>query len=554
MTFNEASGTIDWDKLRDTYALEILTDLEDDEAKKLAQVKAESRRRLSSLITPKNEERRTTLLTSDEKHNDSRIMKKKYYYRIKKRTKKKMSSQSVLNNAKQYLVMNNVYAKRKKAKKSGGKSNKKVKKYYKKQTVGYGTKVKILNYHGQNCVDRSSFNAYNNNNNVTSKKSKKKGKGKGYSYYNNNDDGTDDTYYYQRRLKKTKRYSRWNFGLKALMAGKRMKQIKQTNKKYRSPSSQYSQKATTSASNDDTYYSTNYYYGKGKGKKSKSNSYNNSNNQLSVPFCDELNSSSPSLGASAMPSAPIPKKPLRTSRPTPKVQRRTETPVTVPVAPRPTQSIPTPRPTQSPSRNPTKFPSRSPTKFPTKVPTKVPTKFPTKVPTEPQPTREPGIYRYKNGNCPRPGSEDVPCAEDKDLRTICNRYHPKGSFQKCWDLCRDSFCCIHDADPITNQRAPSCSQDENCAQYAYCYIVWFKFHDTFGPATYLNLQQEGNFFDVPNQDVRGNNFGDTFFDQLFFHHFNDMKRVNEDAGYQSGDQDFQYKKVFENFLYWDSDI
>jgi hypothetical protein len=81
--------------------------------------------------------------------------------------------------------------------------------------------------------------------------------------------------------------------------------------------------------------------------------------------------------------------------------------------------------------------------------------------------------------------------------------------------------------------APSCSSDENCAQYAYCYIVWYKFHDTLGPAPYLKVEQEtDDFFDVSNSEVRGNldDEVDDFYLQLYFHHFDSDAEVFDEAG------------------------
>lgn len=153
-----------------------------------------------------------------------------------------------------------------------------------------------------------------------------------------------------------------------------------------------------------------------------------------------------------------------------------------------------------------------------------------------QPTLE-QIYRYDQGACPFEGETGLGCA-DPSIRNICDRYdEERGSFTECWNLCRPSFCCIHDAPAFSNFEAPSCSRDENCAQYAYCYIVWFKFHDTLGPATRLNVEQNGRFFDLANSEVRGNRFGDFFFDQLFFHHFDDSSAIIELGENENGEFD-----------------
>ena len=54
-------------------------------------------------------------------------------------------------------------------------------------------------------------------------------------------------------------------------------------------------------------------------------------------------------------------------------------------------------------------------------------------------------YEYSNGNCPNPGSLDVPCAPD-NLPLLCNKYNrEEGSFRQCLDACKDAFCCVHNA-------------------------------------------------------------------------------------------------------------
>ena len=245
-------------------------------------------------------------------------------------------------------------------------------------------------------------------------------------------------------------------------------------------------------------------YGKGKGK-------------YGYPYCDE-----PVSTPTASPNAP-------TTSPTKKDKP---------------PSVPTKAPTD-PKGTPTKTPTEAPN--PKDTPTKNPTIGPTSSPTE--------FSIYDKGNCPDSGSEGLPCSEGTNIRRVCNRYDKEfGSFRKCWEICEPSYCCIHDADPLQNDVAPSCSRDENCAQYAYCYIVWYKFASTFGPATYLNVEQKGAeyFFDVPNSEVRGDKLGAEFFDQLYFHHFD-----NIDAVFAAGlgtDGNFDYAKIFEDPDYWDSVI
>ena len=204
--------------------------------------------------------------------------------------------------------------------------------------------------------------------------------------------------------------------------------------------------------------------------------------------------------------------------------------------------------TRSPSSNPSKslMPSERPTLKASPEPSQQPSISFTVSPAPSisfAPTLE-DVYRYDAGNCPNQGSTGLQCS-DPNLRKVCDRYDEEfGSFRKCWEICKPAFCCIHDAK--NNFKAQSCSQDENCAQYAYCYIVWFHFHDTFGPATYLDIENEGNFFDVKNNEVQGK-FNDEFFDNLYFHHFDNVAEIIQEGTVQG---QFVYEKIFEESDYW----
>ena len=162
------------------------------------------------------------------------------------------------------------------------------------------------------------------------------------------------------------------------------------------------------------------------------------------------------------------------------------------------------------------------------------------------------VYKYDSGNCPQAGSLGVPCAQDLNLRRVCDKYDEMGSFRTCWESCKPSFCCIHDANPITNPTAGTCNTDENCAQYAYCYIVWWKFHDTIGPAIYLRMEQNDDFFDVPSSEVKDEAAWEgpekPFFDQLFKHHWDDIDVVIEKT---TNDGKFDHKTVFDDRGLWD---
>lgn len=104
--------------------------------------------------------------------------------------------------------------------------------------------------------------------------------------------------------------------------------------------------------------------------------------------------------------------------------------------------------------------------------------------------------------------------------------------------------------------APSCNTDVNCAQYAVCYIVWWKLHDTIGPATQLRLEQTDDFFDVDADFVEGDVTNIQFYREVLFHHFDDAQeiirlgtvRVNDTFAFFNSDL------IFLNETYWDTDI
>jgi hypothetical protein len=155
-----------------------------------------------------------------------------------------------------------------------------------------------------------------------------------------------------------------------------------------------------------------------------------------------------------------------------------------------------------------------------------------------------GGYNFGRGNCPDAGSSGVPCAPD-DLPGMCDKYGGSGSFRSCLDACVPSFCCIHDA--FNNENAVPCPGDENCSQYSYCYIVWWKLHDTIGPATYLRLEQEDDFFDIDANEV-GGDVGGTFFEELLLHHFDNIQGIIMEGTNNAGD--FDANVIFNNPMYW----
>ena len=212
-------------------------------------------------------------------------------------------------------------------------------------------------------------------------------------------------------------------------------------------------------------------------------------------------------------------------------------------------------------------------------------------------------YEYKKGsNCQQSAdSGGVPCAPT-NLQELCNKYdRSNGSFRECLNACKPAFCkyrlllflllhnciygclfyvfthmhsnqhsfvprpihlscklligCIHDADPQLNYLAPSCNTDANCPAYAYCYIVWWKLHDTVGPGLFLRVEQDDEFFDVASAEFTEGTESisemqeevDPFLSQLLLHHFDDIDKVIADG--RVGDK-FDADTIFMNETYW----
>lgn len=127
--------------------------------------------------------------------------------------------------------------------------------------------------------------------------------------------------------------------------------------------------------------------------------------------------------------------------------------------------------------------------------------------------------------CANPSSTVVPCAPS-DLDSLCDKYG-EGDFKSCYLACKPSFCCIHDSK--STSLAKSCSSERNCAQYSSCYIVWWKLHDTIGPANFVHVNQDDEFFNMPFEELREDLEEDEeFFNQFFGHHFDTDDPITED--------------------------
>ena len=122
----------------------------------------------------------------------------------------------------------------------------------------------------------------------------------------------------------------------------------------------------------------------------------------------------------------------------------------------------------------------------------------------------------------------VPCPPP-DLGQACDKYNG-GDFKKCYQYCKPSFCCIHDS--LSTSFSPSCkvNREPNCPSYWICYIVWWKLHDTVGPATYLRLEQDEPFYDTATFDFIESDLTEDldFFQQLFGHHFDGDDGITDD--------------------------
>ena len=156
-------------------------------------------------------------------------------------------------------------------------------------------------------------------------------------------------------------------------------------------------------------------------------------------------------------------------------------------------------------------------------------------------------YEYSKENC-QSSDSGVPCPPE-NLDRLCNKYDVLGSMRDCVEACEPAICCIHAAPPSTNDVAPNCNSDQNCARYNYCYIAWWKLHDTVGPHSFLRVEQTDDFYDVTDNEFRPNAIENPFFGQLFYHHWDNIEPII-DAGTTSGGN-FNADLIFTNPEFWD---
>jgi len=126
-------------------------------------------------------------------------------------------------------------------------------------------------------------------------------------------------------------------------------------------------------------------------------------------------------------------------------------------------------------------------------------------------------------NCTDPNAAGLECPPE-DLPQICDKYNG-GNMEDCFQMCKISFCCIHDSK--SKKQAPSCSKEVNCKNWHPCYIVWWKLHDTIGSLNFVRVEQSDDFFNSNLQVILNNETIDEegnvspFYLQWFMHHFDD---------------------------------
>ena len=134
--------------------------------------------------------------------------------------------------------------------------------------------------------------------------------------------------------------------------------------------------------------------------------------------------------------------------------------------------------------------------------------------------------------CPR---SDMKAVCDKQNDTLYPPGDPRAgsrvaNFFDCYDMCKPSFCCIHDS--LDEVHSPSCSATAaNCELYYPCYVIWWKLSDTIGPATYLRVEQDEPFYDGLDFEFLREDFeeDEVFFQQLFAHHFDGEVPITDDT-------------------------
>jgi hypothetical protein len=115
------------------------------------------------------------------------------------------------------------------------------------------------------------------------------------------------------------------------------------------------------------------------------------------------------------------------------------------------------------------------------------------------------------------------------MKRLCDKGNPDANFIDCYQMCKPSYCCIHDSG--SKEYAPSCTDEyENCFLYYPCYIIWWKLADTIGPATYMRVEQDEPFYNVDFSYLTNDWEEDPpFYQQVFGHFFEGDDPVTDDT-------------------------
>jgi hypothetical protein len=85
--------------------------------------------------------------------------------------------------------------------------------------------------------------------------------------------------------------------------------------------------------------------------------------------------------------------------------------------------------------------------------------------------------------------------------------------------------------------------------------VWWKLHDTIGPASSLKLEQNDDFFDIQASDIQSDQTNSEFYREMLFHHFDDSNEIIRlGTVVSSSGAEFNSDLIFLNKTYWDTTI
>ena len=76
--------------------------------------------------------------------------------------------------------------------------------------------------------------------------------------------------------------------------------------------------------------------------------------------------------------------------------------------------------------------------------------------------------------------------------------------------------------------------------------------DTIGPAIYLKVEQDDDFYDISADELEGDQTDYDFFQQFSLHHWDDIDTIVVAGTDSNGD--FKASTIFNDPDYWDADI